>query len=115
MVCVGRIQYIFVLLLWFLPLLLGWCCCLVVLLLLLLMVTQIETTTLMYTNSYFDEYFDFIGSSSGILISPTDVLTAGHVTQEGLHALVTFTSNLTLTIFPDDYIYGYQHSYLQYQ
>jgi hypothetical protein len=63
----------------------------------------------------FDEYGNFIGSASGILISPTVVLTAGHVTEEGSNIFVTFATDLTQAIFPDDYIYGVPYTHPQYQ
>ena len=62
----------------------------------------------------FDESGNFIGSASGILISPTVVLTAGHVTEEGPHAFVTFASEIT----PGDlsgYIYGVPYTHPEYQ
>jgi hypothetical protein len=63
----------------------------------------------------FDENWNFIGSGSGSLISPTVVLTAGHVTEAGPNVFVTFATDLTQAIFPDDYIYGIPFTHPQYQ
>ena len=63
----------------------------------------------------FDEYMQFVGSGSGILISPNVVLTAGHVTEAGSHAFVTFATDLTQVEFPVDYIYGLPYTHPQYQ
>jgi hypothetical protein len=63
----------------------------------------------------FDEYGNFIGSGSGTLISPTVVLTAGHVTDAGPNIFVTFASDLTQAVFPDDYIYGVPYTHPEFQ
>jgi hypothetical protein len=63
----------------------------------------------------FDEYWNFIGSGSGTLISPSVVLTAGHVAEAGPHVFVTFATDLTQATFPDDYIYGFPYTHPQYQ
>lgn len=63
----------------------------------------------------FDESGQFIGSGTGILISPTVVLTAGHVTEAGPHAFVTFASDLTQAQFPADYIYGVPYTHPEYK
>lgn len=63
----------------------------------------------------FDESWNFIGSGSGILIAPTVVLTAGHLTEAGSHAFVTFATDLTQADYPADYIYGVPYTHPQYQ
>jgi V8-like Glu-specific endopeptidase len=62
----------------------------------------------------FDESGQFVGSASGVLISPDIVLTAGHVTEAGPYAFVTFSpevqyGNLT------GYVFGFPYTHPDYE
>jgi len=63
----------------------------------------------------FDEDWNFVGSGSGTLIAPAIVLTAGHVADSGPNVFVTFATDLTQAVFPDDYIYGAPYPHPQYR
>jgi V8-like Glu-specific endopeptidase len=63
----------------------------------------------------FDEEGQFVTSGSGVLISPTVVLTAGHLSIEGPYAFVSFASQGITYGSLEGYSFGYTHTHPEYQ
>jgi len=62
----------------------------------------------------FDESWQFVTSASGVLISPDIVLTAGHVTEAGCYAFVTFSPEVTYGDLTG-YVFGFPYTHPDYQ
>ena len=63
----------------------------------------------------FDEEWQFVTCGSGVLISPTVVLTAGHVTVEGPYAFVSFAAEGITYGSLEGYTFGTTHTHPDYQ
>ena len=63
----------------------------------------------------FDEKWEFVTSGSGVLISPMVVLTAGHVTEAGPHAYVSFAPDGIMYGSLAGYVPGTTHTHPEYQ
>ena len=63
----------------------------------------------------FDEEWQFVTSGSGVLVSPTVVLTAGHLTIEGPYAFVSFAPDGIAYGSLEGYTFGTTHTHPEYQ
>lgn len=63
----------------------------------------------------FNEEWEFVTCGSGVLISPTVVLTAGHVTIEGPNAFVSFAAEGITYGSLEGYTFGTTHTHPEYQ